>query len=367
MSVDEINKINDDFLKTAAPMPEHMEENENERAKAANKGKENGNKGTFIMVATCSPSNIRYPQDFSLLNEAREKLEKMIDYFHNTYHPYKKPRTYREVARKVYLALAKQKKRTEKKIRATVRKMLGYVKRDLGYLAEYMGEGYSLPEKFIGLYLTIVELYDQQKFMYDNKVKRVENRIVSISQPYIRPIVRGKVKTPTEFGAKYDVSVDENGHARMEKISFESYNEGSELQDAIDRYKKRAGHYPTRVLVDQIYRTRDNRDYCKERGIEMSGPKLGRPAKEKKKTSKEEYQDNTDRIVVERFFSRDKHSFGAGLIMTKLSSTTKTSIALSVLAANVFGVDMGSFFVLYFMESPDGVERQHFIEFEDAA
>ena len=99
----------------------------------------------------------------------------------------------------------------------------------------------------------------------------------------------------------------------------------------------------------------------------MSGPKLGRPAKEKKKTSKEEYQDNTDRIEVERFFSRDKHSFGAGLIMTKLSSTTKTSIALSVLAANVFGVDMGSVFVLYFMESPDGVERQYFIEFEDAA
>ena len=99
----------------------------------------------------------------------------------------------------------------------------------------------------------------------------------------------------------------------------------------------------------------------------MSGPKLGRPAKEKKKTSKEEYQDNTDRIEVERFFSRDEHSFGAGLIMTKLSSTTKTSIALSVLAANVFGVDMGSVFVLYFMESPDGVERQYFIEFEDAA
>ena len=72
----------------------------------------------------------------------------------------------------------------------------------------------------IGLYLTIVELYDQQKFMYDNKVKRVENGIVSISQPYIRPIVRGKVKTPTEIGAKYDVSVDENGHARLEKYSW---------------------------------------------------------------------------------------------------------------------------------------------------
>ena len=36
----------------------------------------------------------------------------------------------------------------------------------------------------------------------------------------IRPIVRGKAKSPVEFGAKYDVSVDEKGHARLEKISF---------------------------------------------------------------------------------------------------------------------------------------------------
>ena len=186
----------------------------------------------------------------------------MIDFFHETFHPWKKPRTYREVARKDYLELAKSKKRTEKKIRATVRKMLGYVKRDLGYLERYMENGYALPEKFINNYLVILELYRQQKYMYDNKVKRVENRIVSISQPYIRPIVRGKTKTPTEFGAKYDVSIDEKGHARLEKISFEPYNEGCELQDAIERYKERTGKYPGRVLVDQIYRTRDNRAYC---------------------------------------------------------------------------------------------------------
>ena len=367
LNVEMINQINDDYLETADPTPEHSGENESERAKEANQIHENGNKGTLIMDATCSPSNIRYPQDFSLLNEAREKLEKMIDFFHETFHPWKKPRTYREVARKDYLELAKSKKRTEKKIRATVRKMLGYVKRDLGYLERYMENGYALPEKFINNYLVILELYRQQKYMYDNKVKRVENRIVSISQPYIRPIVRGKTKTPTEFGAKYDVSIDEKGHARLEKISFEPYNEGCELQDAIERYKERTGKYPGRVLVDQIYRTRDNRAYCKERGIEMSGPKLGRPGKESRKSSKKEYQDNTDRIEVERFFSRDKRSFGAGLIMTKLDSTTLASIALSVLAANIFKADMGNFFVLYLCEASDEHGGQYFIEFEDAA
>lgn len=369
LSVEEINKINDDFLQMAEPTPEHVEERESDRAKEVKEENEDGNKGTMIMDATCSPSNMRYPQDFSLLNEGRKKLEKMIDVLHKLYHPWKKPRTYREVARKDYLALAKLKKRPEKKIRATVRKMLGYVKRDLGYLEKYMEAGYALPEKYINNYLVIIELYRQQKYMFDNKVKRVENRIVSINQPFIRPIVRGKVKAPTEFGAKYDISLDENGSARLEKISFESYNEGAELQDALERYKERTGHYPGRVLVDQIYRTRDNREFCKKHGIQMSGPKLGRPKKDEKKTkpSKAEYQNNTDRIEVERFFSRDKHSFGAGLIMTKLDTTTLTSIALSVLAANVFRADMGSFFILYLVDSPEDYGKVYMIEFEDVA
>lgn len=90
------------------------------------------------------------------------------------------------------------------------------------------------------------------------------------------------------------------------------------LVDAMNRYKERTGHYPKRVLVDQIYRTRSNRNFCKDHNITMSGPKLGRPSKDKKNT-KEEYQDNTDRIEVERFFSAEKRCNGAGLIKLKKS------------------------------------------------
>lgn len=103
----------------------------------------------------------------------------------------------------------------------------------------------------------------------DNKTHTVENRIVSISQPYIRPIVRGKSKAPVEFGAKLDLSV-ENGLGRIEKISFEAYNESEVLIPAIENYYKRNGHYPERVLADKIYRNRINLAYCKERGIRLA-------------------------------------------------------------------------------------------------
>ena len=120
--------------------------------------------------------------------------------------------------------------------------------------------------------------------MYDNNVHSVPDRIVSISQPYIRPIVRGKAKAPTEFGAKLDLSIDDNGMARIEKQSFDAYNESDVLIGAVERYYKRTGHYPERVLADKIYRNRNNLGYCREHGIRLSGPALGRPKRIQRQT-----------------------------------------------------------------------------------
>lgn len=95
------------------------------------------------------------------------------------------------------------------------------------------------------------------------------------------------------------------------------------LKEAAERFRKRTSHYPERILADQIYRTRENRKYCKIHGIRLSGPKLGRPSLEKQsaKEKKQEYQDNTDRIEVERAFSLSKRCYGMGLIRTKLYDT----------------------------------------------
>ena len=127
---------------------------------------------------------------------------------------------------------------------------------------------------------------------------------------------------------------------RIEKISFDPYNESGTLQDACERYRERTGHYPERVLVDQIYRNRENRKYCKDHGIRMSGPKLGRPSTESlsRKERKIEYSDNTDRIEVERSFSLSKRCYSLGLIRTKTEITTFSAISLSILTTNLFRI-----------------------------
>lgn len=291
------------------------------------------NKGTLILDATCAPQNIKFPQDSNLLNETREKLERIIDAVCSREN-LSKPRTYRKKARRDYLNLARSKKRTAKRIRKAIRQQLQYIRRDRGYLRQFEMQGIVLTENECKLLNVLDKVYDQQKYMFDHKVHTIENRIVSISQPYIRPIVRGKSKAQVEFGAKLDLSIVD-GFGRIEKISFEAYNESEVLADVVERYKQRTGHYPKRILADKIYRNRNNLAYCKERNIRLSGPALGRPRKDAVIDKKAEYRDNADRVEVERAFSLAKGSYGLGLIRTKLEETTRGSIVLSILVMNI--------------------------------
>ena len=307
------------------------------------RGRKKQNAGTLIATqicdATVTPQYIRFPQDVSLLNEAREKLEKMICCICQT-HDIDKPRIYSRVAHKEYLSFAKSKRPSAEKIRNAIKGQLNYVRRDINFVDSCIEKGYVLPPKDIETLATIRKLYEQQLYMYKNKTHKVEDRIVSISQPYVRPIVRGKASRPTEFGAKLHLSIDEHGFGRIEYISFNAYNEGPMLIDAINAYQYRNGFYPERVLVDQIYRSRENLAFCKKHNIRISGPKLGKPVQdpaEKRKNRRTYLKDSTDRIEVERYFSTAKRRNGMGMIKRKREDTSLSTIAMSVLVTNIFG------------------------------
>ena len=150
-----------------------------------------GNGGTMMVDATCAPSNIRYPQDVSLLNEARENAEKLLDVLHDSVDG-KKPRTYRKRARKDYLKYARCRKHTAKLTRKAIGKQLGYLRRDLEAIDGKLSVGKILTQRQEERLHTIRTIYEQQKYMYDNRTHTVANRIVSVSQPFVRPIVRGK-------------------------------------------------------------------------------------------------------------------------------------------------------------------------------
>jgi len=72
--------------------------------------------------------------------------------------------------------------------------------------------------------MVIHRLYEQQKQMFDTRTHSIEHRIVSIHQPHVRPIVRGKSQAKVEFGAKIHVSLV-NGISFRDELSWEAFNE----------------------------------------------------------------------------------------------------------------------------------------------
>lgn len=292
-----------------------------------------GNSGTLIVDATCAPSEIRFPQDVSLLDEARENAEQIIDTLQEQ-STEKKPRTYRNKAHKDSLKYMRSRKHTEKKTREAIRKQLQYLRRDLSAIDAMLQSSLKLSPKQELRLGTLRKIYEQQKYMYDNHTHSVSDRIVSVSQPFIRPIVRGKAGKPVEFGAKLDISVSD-GWARLECWSFDAYNEATKLIETIERYREREGHYPERVLADKIYRNRENLGYCKLHGIRLSGPALGRSKKDEQRDRRQTYLDQNERIEVERQFSLAKRKCNLGKVKTKLEETVGFTLAMSIVMLNL--------------------------------
>jgi hypothetical protein len=295
-------------------------------------------KRTLTLDASVAPANITYPQDVKLLNCARKHLERIIDDI-CVITGVKKPRMYRNKARKDYLDWSKSKRRTYKKTRTALRRQLGYIRRDLGYI-QMLSDQYSpdLKDRQMELLETIGVLYDQQLHMYENRTHTVKDRIVSIEQPFIRPIMRGKTKAPVEFGAKIHISCDDGGYARIEKLSFDAFSEAKDLIECADSYRKRQSCYPGRILADKTYRNRENLAWCKARGIRLSGPRLGRPPTDTNLTraaKRQERRDAADRNIVEGVFGTTKTTYGLDPVMARTKETTKTVISLAILVFNM--------------------------------
>lgn len=304
------------------------------------------NKGKLILDATVANQAIKYPNDLDLLNDAREFTEQFIDHCHESFKLGAKPRTYRVNARKEYLSVVKLKKKSLKKIRKAVGKQLNYLRRNLEYL-EIILTGLTklrrlrLSASFWVKFWRVQELYRQQKEMHSAQTHRCDDRIVNISQPHIRPIVRGKVKAPVEFGAKIGISLV-NGFATIDNLSFDAYHESIDLKTAVENYKNMRGFYPEVVIVDPAYGTRENRQFLKNLNIRFGGKPVGAHKKEtpenkeELKTAKERRRlDYLLRITVEGKFGQGKGRYRLNYIRAKLASTTASWIGAIFFVMNL--------------------------------
>lgn len=301
-------------------------------------------KGKLLMDATVAPQNITFPTDLKLLNSARRKSEELVDKLYcKELHGGIKPRTYRNIARKNFLDTARKKSKTAKQLYKANGKQLRFLKRNLAHIERLLAAytHFPLSQKDQKYLMVLHTVYEQQYQMHSTRTKRIDDRIVSIHQPHVRPIKRGKDGKTVEFGSKLQVSLTD-GFTVIDKLSWDNFNEGGYLKESVRLYKKRFGYYPAIVLADKVYCTRENRNFLKEWGIELRAKRLGRPAA----SALSNQVSPGERNPIEGKFGQAKAGYNMECIKAKLVATSESWIASIILVLNLVNLTRLSLYCL---------------------
>ncbi len=286
------------------------------------------NSGTLLLDATVAEQQIEYPTDLKLLNESRQQLERMVRKVCKE-GKLRQPRMYKNKARQQYLSIAKKKKKTKKDIRKGLRSQLQHVSRDIKYVDKLLGQHTTLKsaldKRDWKLLHVIHEVYRQQQEMFTEEKRTIEHRIVSIYQPHVRPMPRGKDRLHTEFGSKQLVML-KGGYTHVQTISWENFNEGIHLKESVEAYKEIYGCYPQKVSADAIFGNKVNRQYLKDKAIGFVGKLLGRPPKTSNAEKRKLQKEMAGRNEIESKFGQGKNGYGLQKVKARMKETSESWI-----------------------------------------
>ena len=241
------------------------------------------NLDTMYTDATCYESEMRYPTDQKLLWECVEKGYDLMCKASRQLGIHR-PRTKFLDVEKANLTYRKQRKHTKAQTRKITRRLLdllGKILREMRKMDREHEAAKLFTDREKQTIDIITKAYRQQcnHFQSGDARESIPNRIVSVSKPYVRPIVRGKETKNVEFGAKCNnILVD--GISFIERLSFNAFNEGARLPHCIKMHRRLFGVDAKKIGGDTSYAGTANRDLCKELKIQTSFVKRGKPFKE---------------------------------------------------------------------------------------
>ena len=293
---------------------------------------------TVYTDASCYESLMRFPTDVKLLWECTEKAYTMMCDISSRLGEHRLRTKYNDIE-KANLAYRRQRKHTHKQTRKMTRRLLALLDKILGEIRRQMrihpDEG-LLDDKQLDILETVTRVYRQQTnhFKSGDPRESIPNRIVSISKPYVRPIVRGKDTKTVEFGAKCNnILID--GISFIEKLSFNAFNEGTRLRHCISLAQKLTGVPVKKIGGDQGYSGNANRTFCKDHKIETSFTQKGRAGTNEVKNATKRELARVRATVMEGSFGTQKEHYGLRKIAARIKSTEIILIFFGIHTANV--------------------------------
>ena len=330
-------RLDHDFFNMLTLMLAEADGSKPKKESTDNEGNSHG--GTIKVDATCCDAEVRYPTDCNLLEDGSRLIDRLLDKFCTAY-KIKKPQTHRVEARQAFIQLTKKKRRGKKLIDKTKLVQIRCLQADFQTFLDFLGKQSSILLACFSRHdfkclKAAFKMYEQQKMMFEQNVRRCADRIISIYQPHLRPIVRGKAKAKVEFGAKIGASIV-NGYTYVDHLSWDAYNESSDLPMQMELYKKRFGMLPREIQADKLYLGKENRKYIKDCHVDCYNRPLGRPPKECNDGHAEDKKRAIgERNEIEATFGTSKRVYRANDIRAKLDDTADTWIGACFFAKNV--------------------------------
>lgn len=337
ITIDDINSLTLELARKAQEKKdgEHKDKDNDGEGTSANRTRLTDLKAD----ATCADAEVRYPTDIDLIEDGSKYIDRMIDKVCGIKKRRRPAGVERQRIRSIYLGVIKRKHKGAKLIKDAITRMLPLLYRDILTLLNLIGVDDETYARFNSTQKrtiqAVIDMYHQQEGMLRLGAHTCENRIVSIHQPHVRPIVRGKAKARVEFGAKIGVSIV-NGFTYIDHHSWEPYNEASDLAVHIDKFEERFGCKPDRFFGDRIYLNRDNRKTLIGKGIEIMGRPLGRPPKNPTAEQLERERIGLSlRNEAEAQFGTGKRVYGANNIRARLPKTAECWTAMCYFVKNL--------------------------------
>lgn len=342
-------KENHDNVNNDESKPQQAQHDDNGAEFTDSKGRKH--KGVLKIDATCADAEVRFPVDVDIIHDGCKVVDRYLTSLCKSL-GIPLVRSSYKTARRFYLELVKRKKKGGKFVKETISHLLHYLKVDLRKITEifvdHRGSKGLLKPHEQRILNAIFDMFAQQTYMHDNNVHACANRIISIFQPHLRPIKRGKARAKTEFGAKIGAAIYE-GYTFIDHHSWNAYNENTDLKLQVEKFKDRFGYLPATIHADKIYLNKDNRKYLKDEEIKSFCKPLGRPSKESKTP---EFIAKMTKAVGERneiecSFGTGKRIYRANNIRAKLPDTSECWTGMCYFVKNVMKFLRGLCLVLF--------------------
>lgn len=221
---------------------------------------------TQVVDTTAMEKNIAYPTDTSLLNRGIEtivrgvkqlkKLGLSIDV-----------RSYARVTKKEILRVAKLGRGRRERINQATKKLIGYAKQVLSVVpvaarAIKKKAGEQLQKRIDKTKESLKTAAELVERVITQSRKRLEgvhikNKVLSIHEPTVVVIAKGKRKQRYEYGSKVSLMCDRNGFVTGHQEYQSNIADNNTLDAALEDFKETYGKYPDEMAADRGYHTKE--------------------------------------------------------------------------------------------------------------